>query len=113
MTGLNQCQRGDIMSDYNDGEWHGWNGEDMKPAGIHSKSVIEYVWHNAISNRAGKSERVAGYDEKDVGPAWGDILKFRVVKEHKGPREFWVDPDRCIAVQSYHAGFIHVREVTE
>lgn len=32
------------------------------------------------------------------------------LKEPEG-REYWVDPERCICVSSYHAGFIHVREV--
>ena len=78
------------MTDYNDGNWHAWIGESLKPAAIHDKSVVEYVWHDENTNKCGKCERVAGRDERDVGPAWGNMLKFRVTKEHREPREFWL-----------------------
>ena len=104
-----------MMTNYNDGKWHGWNGESMKPASVHDKSVVEYVWHDAHQNSFGKSERVAGCDEFDVSPAWSNTLKFRVTKEHKEPREFWVSPEsgRCFTNKPIAYTAIHVREVTE
>lgn len=79
------------MTNYNNGKWHGWNGESEKPATIHDMSLFEYIWHDENTDKTGKSERHAGRNENGVGPAWGNILKFRVTKEHKEPREFWLD----------------------
>lgn len=101
------------MTDYNDGKWHRWNGEGMKPAGVHDKSWVEFIWHEDRSNKLGRERMLAGWNSLDERPSWSNVLKFRVVREHKEPREFWVDPDRCIAVTQYHSGFILVREVLE
>lgn len=91
---------------YNDGKWHGWNGGECP---VHSETVVE------VRSWAGCSRTVAA---KSIA-SWNDDLAqsqpvaFRVIKEHREPREFWVDPERCIATEFYHSGFIHVREVIE
>lgn len=106
---------------YNDGKWHGWNGEDMMPASLHDKSIIEYVWHDERTNETGKTQRQAGWDNTDERPAWSNVIKFRVIKEHRDPREWWVvkEHGKLPVVwghdPKYHAGIevIHVREVLE
>ena len=102
------------MTNYNDGKWHAW-GSDITPASVHSKSMIEYVWHDANRNNAGVKASSAGCDENGVGPAWNHILKFRVVKEYKKPREFWLTIDGKISKKSPwpFVKAIHVREVLE
>ena len=107
-----------MMTNYNDGKWHTWGGEGMKPASVHSKSVIDYVWFDefdenelcGITNGRKASDNVA----------WSQVVKFRVVKEHKEPREFWFyklasgDWGKSDKKPSeFWPEVIHVREVTE
>ena len=88
---------------YNDGKWHGWNGGGCP---VHPLSEVEAVWHD--ENRRTSGIRCGAAH----GGAWfNQILKFRVIKEHREPREFWIDPEYKIITAIYHAGFIHVREV--
>ena len=104
------------MTNYNDGKWHGWNGEELKPASVHDNSVIEFIWHDENTDKHGCRTMFAGRDERDHSPAWGHVLKFRVTKEHKEPREFWLtpnshDPSGFHVVSSTYPNTIHVREV--
>lgn len=68
---------------YNDGKWHGWNGGECP---VHPQSVVEVQWNNERDTRKAN----------DYGDLWhnsdGDehFAAFRVVKEYKDPREFWV-----------------------
>ena len=93
-----------IMTNYNYGKWHGWNGGECP---VHPKTVVEVLFGDG-----------SGAGEKENASSFGWMVHpipvaFRVVKEHKEPREFWVDPDRGQVVKSPRCGFIHVREVTE
>jgi hypothetical protein len=111
------------MTDYNDGNWHGWNGGDCP---VHPKTTIKYEMRNGnvVSADAG-------------GRAWhhtqggSDIINFRVVKPYTEPREMWAvgkhlfdTPEDAqaflVALDTDHPGkgygkqpIIHVREVTE
>jgi hypothetical protein len=72
------------MTDYNDGNWHGWNGERKCP--VHHESLVDQVWHDPDRDAAGL------YVQKKAGSrAWGQTLRFRVVKPYREPREFWVN----------------------
>lgn len=74
------------MTDYNDGEWHLWNGSFDCPKGVHPKSLISYVWHNARTGKYGMEEDwLAGM------VVWRCALKFRVTKPHREPRVIWVN----------------------
>lgn len=69
------------MTNYNDGKWHGWNGlSDTCP--VHEGSLVDVVYEGTIC----KGEKAGDW-------AWGDefIGAFRVVKEYKEPREWWVN----------------------
>lgn len=99
------------MSNYNDGKWHGWNGGECP---VHPESTIETVFSNGTMRGP---LRGASF----LAEAWGEggIIAFRVVKEHREPREFWISKHNICYVLPHKpesndpAEFIHVREVTE
>lgn len=104
------------MTNYNDGAWHGWNGGECP---VHPKSMVEYIWHDTQTNRFGSAQMVAGFNDSDERPAWPQIIHFRVVKEYREPREFWI-VGVCVFESAREAKTafpgctpIHVREVTE
>ena len=98
------------MTDYNDGKWHGWNGGECP---VHPKTKVygmeprNICWHTFA-------------EDCDWGSFRG---AFRVTKEHKEPREFWIarvadDGSDCLlgfkpADEGYYDTIIHVREVLE
>ena len=85
------------MTNYNDGKWHGWNGGERP---VHPKSVVEAVWHDANQETTGirKGPALAG--------AWrGQIVKFRVVKEYREPRECWEVNGQMFAAEADAATF--------
>ena len=102
------------MTNYNDGKWHGFNGTSCP---VHRKTIVN------IAGRSGVVENVrAGllyWDVKDF------IIAFRVVKEHREPREWWVNVyghkaaayrTRAMADKaacSTRLECVHVREVIE
>lgn len=113
------------MVDYNDGEWHGWNGGECP---VHPESEIDAVWPSGIDDK--KSYRDAK-KAKDfpwfVGGPWTPFL-FRVTKpydEPPKPREFWIVETDGTPRTFYNEGIaknyardfgfyvIHVREVIE
>lgn len=111
------------MSDvnYNDGLWHGWNGGECP---VHPETVVEVCLDNS-----------AGIQQEEAGDAnWGcdtphlaNVIAFRVIREYKEPREFWITEYPCGEVNVHNslesakrvgpAGrngtIIHVREVLE
>ena len=92
------------MVNYNDGKWHGWNGGECP---VHPETVVEvqynrrethtakkFVWSHSLSN--------------------ADIVAFRVIKEHREPREWWLqrlDSGELVAGITEVNGAIKVREV--
>jgi len=102
------------MTNYNDGNWHGWIGGECP---VHPKSLVEWVHVCELD------EWSLGVQEKMEAGQLGfseEIIAFRVVKEYREPREFWVDLgsmrsfwDHGIAKSCANGQLIHVREVTE
>jgi hypothetical protein len=77
------------MTDYNDGSWHGWNGGGCP---VHPKSVIDYVWHDVnLGHCIGGSVGLTANREACSGVAWGQVIRFRVTKPYREPREIWVN----------------------
>lgn len=72
---------------YNDGNWHGWNGAAECP--VHPKTTVEAVWHDPRMNTAGFQPERTAYENEGPRLAWSHVVKFRVVKEHREPRECW------------------------
>lgn len=75
---------------YNDGKWHGWNGGECP---VHPRSFVEISWRL-------KDGDITGSGMPDAAECWfwngndiGDIIAFRVIKEHKEPREFYAYHD--------------------
>lgn len=104
------------MTNCNDGKWHGWDGGEYP---VHPESVVEAVFTGSFGTM--KDVREAGLH------IWGKgTHAFRVVKEYKEPREFWVNvygdgetytytskesADEC--ADDSRTECIHVREVIE
>lgn len=76
------------MTDYNDGQWHGWNGGECP---VHPKSMVDYVWHAAITGKTGVWVNMpAGYEV----PWKTKVIRFRVITpyvEKQKPREVWIN----------------------
>lgn len=75
------------MADYNDGNWHIWNGGECP---VHPKSIVEAVWHDQRMERAGMYSPRPAKVENELTLAWAHVVKFRVVKEYREPRERWI-----------------------
>ncbi|MEO9537234.1 MAG: hypothetical protein ABJL49_05525 [Parasphingorhabdus sp.] len=111
------------MTDYNDRCWHGWAKREKPP--LHDLTRIERVYINGAGqimddSKSGSSASVGSTCwDNDLYPN-SVILAFRVAKEHKEPREFWlikdagelakVLPMKPIGVWDE---VVHVREVLE
>lgn len=105
------------MTDYNDGEWHGWNGGDCP---VHPDSVVDVKFSDGEECEEEKAE-VWDWESRFV-----KIIAFRVTKPYVEPREYWVneypsgfggvynsksDADECANDERIRC--IHVREVIE
>lgn len=93
------------MTNYNDGKWHGWNGGECP---VHPLTTVSGLEENG--------DRWTGWAKDCDWPSFRGA--FRVIREHREPREFWIVP-----TQFHPSGFsvstgpdrdgIHVREVIE
>lgn len=81
------------MTNYNDGKWHVWDGMECP---VHPESEVEMVWPSIMyPDKANRKTRVA----KQFGwKACGDDVPclFRVIKEHREPKEYTIDPRKKI-----------------
>lgn len=84
------------MTDYNDGKWHGWNGGKCP---VHPKTEVDAV---AMFRALGceqfqySSVRTSGDLDWSADTAY-PIIAFRVTKEHREPREWWICAGRAFA----------------
>lgn len=101
------------MTNYNDGKWHGWNGGECP---VHPETVVEvvYLYDDGGCNSVGVSKK--WYWGTEAMP----IIAFRVIKEHKEPREFWLCDRNAYKTRDMAKRFaygaseiIHVKEVME
>lgn len=79
------------MTDYNDGNWHEWNGGECP---VHPESEIDAVWPSMMYDR--KSYRDARKAKDFPWILGGGLVPFlfRVTKPHvepPKPREFWAN----------------------
>lgn len=82
------------MTDYNDGKWHGWNGGYSGECPIHPESRIEVVFRNMRGEMMHSPDRAAGeHNWEACKPS--QTFAFRVTKEHRKPRESWMDAGGC------------------
>lgn len=73
------------MTNYNDGNWWGWNGGECP---VHPKTRVEVVYYeDAIPDPVWLDQDAAG----DFNWQSDTIIAFRVTREHREPREWWVN----------------------
>lgn len=108
------------MTNYNGGQWHIWNGGECP---VHPETVVQVQMENETREQV-KAESPSSYHcAREWIWGWDDcngsnIIAFRVIKEHKEPREFWVCHDEVfgsrVMAENWGAGeIIHVKEVLE
>ena len=71
---------------YNDGKWHGWNGGECP---VHPKTAVNVLYGDGGSQN-GLAASMFCWEGPDEIPR-SYIAAFCVVKEHRGPRECWVN----------------------
>ena len=71
------------MTDYNDGEWHGWPGGGECP--VHPMSEVDVLNPNDVFNH----DCPVGYFDNAGDVDWALPLLFRVTKPYREPREAW------------------------
>ena len=77
------------MTDYNDGEWHGWNSRH-RPDGVHPESLVTFVWHDVWHDEeTGRCGVECDTPARKV--VWPNTIKFRVTKPFQEPRVIWVN----------------------
>ena len=95
----------ELAKNYNDGLWYGWNGSSECP--VHPKTII------SIQTKYGGVFEGCIAADRD----WGDgciIASFKVTKEYKSTREYWIDEKAGVVYYSkVYGDVVHVREVIE
>lgn len=87
--------------------WYGWNGGECP---VHPETIVECYGSGNVSGKMRSAARLRD---------WSCIDAFRVIREHREPREWWIvhgvdgmrDAVSNDRIKSPHA--IHVREVIE
>lgn len=79
------------MTDYNDGNWHGWNGGKCP---VHPMSEVEaiYLCDGSPPKGSPVADLAREFDWEGFGAC--ELVVFRVVKVHREPREWWVRIDQ-------------------
>lgn len=73
------------MTDYNDGNWHFWNGGECP---VHPESMIDMVWPSFMGVQGSfREERKAKNFSWNVGGA-SQPMMFRVTKPYRGPETY-------------------------
>lgn len=106
------------MTNYNDGNWHGWNGGECP---VHPKSEVEgiYLDDGDTTDESPVSDVAVAFDW--IYENKFKLIAFRVVKAYREPREFWIADIKgwkFSSAREAKTAFpgcdpIHVREVTE
>lgn len=96
------------MMKYKVGKWYGWNGGECP---VHPETVVMLISKGSVVN-----EIKAGWDDWHHTHGDENIVAFRIIKEYKEPREWWIKDGIAHQVappQSAHVCYIHVREVLQ
>lgn len=103
------------MTNYNDGEWHPWVPGECP---VHPESITQVRLFDPNLETENMTERAGSWFWHCKGDE--AIIAFRVIKEHKEPREFWVAPSAYghsyyyhTTDNSMHPGAFKVREVMD
>ena len=108
------------MTNYKPNVWYGWNGGECP---VHPKTKVEGIWFCHRTKTTGSYNGIADNTEWDIDPKDSNIVAFRVTKEYRKPREFWIvggceawDDEAEAHASLARLGnkeIIHVREVLE
>ena len=69
------------MTNYNDGNWHGWNGGKCP---VHPKTTVDLMMKDG--------GRFSDIPAGKIAPThWteGVVVAFRVIREHREPKVWW------------------------
>lgn len=94
------------MTNYNDGKWHGWNGGECP---VHPKSLVQAVWRPDSEALVDVRDAEGFQDDNWLHISAGgmaDIIAFRVIKEHREPREAWAVGDKLKDTKADAEGFL-------
>ena len=101
------------MTEYKENVWYGWNGGECP---VHASSRVDAVFLSGVkvTDRLGAQFMPEAWEE-------GGVIAFRVVKEHREPREFWLvlnrvytsKTDADVYANTVGSEAIRVREVLE
>jgi len=69
------------MTDYNDGEWHGWNGGECP---VHPGTIVEVAFKGPRDSLEGAARGVEWGFLSDL-PGRDLVVALRVLKEHRDP----------------------------
>lgn len=110
--------------DYNDGNWHGWNGGECP---VHPESDVKVVLLEGVAPLS-RAAKYLAWSHDTLYPE-GNIVAFRVTKQYvepPKPREFWINEyddgyigyphdskERADISSEGRIRCIHVREVIE
>ena len=99
------------MTNYNDGNWHGWNGGERP---VHPDTIVDSVWMRK-NGEVVRDRNCPARNRVFEGNKYGKIIAFRVIKGHWEPREWWIAPDGLSYADEElcPSPKIHVREVIE
>ena len=78
------------MTNYNDGKWHGWNGGECP---VHPKTEVEALWvaeDGGYSKVGPKAAKDIAWKSPQTGSTHDCVSAFRVTKENREPREWWM-----------------------
>lgn len=101
------------MTNYNDGRIHGWNGGECP---VHPETEFE-AWLRGGERDTDMARVFVGWqhDNEDHYES-GDIIAFRVVKEHREPKTIWVneygEDNRGVAYYSKEEAKDHAKGCT-
>ena len=96
---------------YNDGNWHAWEGGKCP---VHPQSIIEVIWSTRGQDGVihGVTRQAVNFQPTNwmAGPVTC-IQWFRVAKEYREPRRFWVGVVSGTVSNRPQPGMIEVVEV--
>jgi len=82
------------MTDYNDGQIHGWNGGECP---VHTKTVVA-VWFRCKDSDIFQANALFWHH----ADACDDIVAFRVVKPYVEPKVIWVNEHNSLLWVAHH-----------
>ena len=105
------------MTDYNDGKWHNAEGDEWP---LHEKTMAYRLWRAPETDMERLDYGAVG--SMNWGNQYSRTTAFRVVKEYREPREWWIvagaacsTEDAAREMAAIHGKnvfqIVHVREV--